>query len=245
MTQRDRTVVLVIAAALLLAGFWFIALKPKRAEVATAETKIGAAQSQLATANNSLESARQSKEAYSTNYGTVANLGKAVPVDSNEGELTYQLEQIAKKYNINFQSLELKSGGSAAAPTTPADASASVTATLPPGAAVGAAGFPTMPFSFVFQGSFFTLKQFLAEINDLTTVRKDGRIRVRGRLLQVDGMSLAAGPRGFPYVEAKIAATAYVLPEDQGLAAGGTPGNPAGAAAPPAQAKIDTDGSDQ
>lgn len=102
-----------------------------------------------------------------------------------------------------------------------------------------------MPFSFVFQGSFFTLKTFLAEINDLTTVRKDGRIRVRGRLLQIDGMSLAAGPNGFPYVEAKIAATAYVLPEDQGLAAGGTPGSPQGTATAPAQAPIDTNGSDQ
>ena len=243
MTQRDRTVVLVVAALLALAGFWFLALKPKHAEVQTAETKIGTAQSQLATANASLSDARQSKAKYRSNYGTVANLGKAVPVDDNVPSLVYQLEQISKKYGINFQSVELKGASGGAAPTTPADASATVTATLPPGAAVGAAGFPTMPFTFVFQGSFFTLQKFLAEINGLTTVRKDGNIRVRGRLLQIDGIGLAAGPRGFPYVEAKISATAYVLPEDQGLTAGATPATPG--ATTPAQAPIDPNGSNQ
>jgi hypothetical protein len=245
MTQRDRTVVLVVAALVAIAAFWFLALKPKREEIQTANTRIGTAQSTLDTANAALTSARESKAKYRSYYGTVANLGKAVPTDDNVPSLVYQLDRIAKKHNVVFQSIELKPGSGAAAPTTPSDASATVTATLPPGAAVGAAGFPTMPFTFVFRGSFFTLQKFLADINYLTTVRRNGKneeIRVRGRLLQIDGIGLTAGPEGFPSVEAKVAATAYVLPEDQGLTAGATPGSPSGTATP-AQSKIDTDGS--
>lgn len=244
MTQRDRTVVLVLAALVAAAAFWFVALKPKREEVTTAQDRITKAQGELSTANQSLDAARQSKEKYPSNYATVANLGKSVPVDSNQGSLVYQLEQIAKKRKVGFQSVELR-GASASAPTTPADASAGVTATLPPGAAVGPAGFPTMPFSFTFTGNFFTLQKFLADINGLTTVRKNGNIRVRGRLLQIDGIGLEAGARGFPDVQAKISATAYVLPEDQGLTAGAAPSSPEGTATPPAQAPIDANGSEQ
>jgi hypothetical protein len=42
---------------------------------------------------------------------------------------------------------------------------------------------------------------------------------------------LEAGPAGFPSVTATLAATAYVLPADQGLTAGATTGAPAAAAA--------------
>jgi hypothetical protein len=241
MTQRDRIVLLVIASIAIVGGYWFFALKPKREEVAAAETRISEAQAKVAEADQALANARESKASYQKNYATVANLGKAVPVDDNVDTMVYQLETIARKNGVKFQSFELKGGGGAAAPTAASTPSASVTATLPPGAAVGAAGFPTMPFSFVFQGSFFTLQKFLADINSMTTVRKDGRIRVRGRMLQVDGLGLQPGPRGFPFVEAKIAATAYVLPEDQGLTAGASPSNP-GDPTSPAQSTIDADG---
>lgn len=246
MTQRDRIVLMVVGALVLLGGYWFLGLKPKREEVKAADARIAKATSQLAEANAKLANARGSKDKYQKNYATVANLGKSVPVDDNVASLQYQIQAIAKKNGVSFESMELKSGsgGGTATPSSSNTASASVSATLPPGAAVGAAGFPTMPFTFIFRGSFFKLQSFLADINDMTTVRKDGRVRVRGRLLQVDGVGLQAGPKGFPNVEAKIAATAYVLPEDQGLTGGATPSSPDGSAAP-AQSKIDTDGSER
>ena len=242
MTQRDRTVLLVVLVLGILGGYWFLALKPKREEVSAADARIAKAQGQLSSADATLSAAREAKASYPKNYATVANLSKAVPVDDNVDTMVYQLEKIAEKNGVGFQAFELKPGSGAAAPTTPSDASASVTATLPPGAAVGSAGFPTMPFTFTFQGSFFTLQKFMADINGLTTVRKDGRIRVLGRLLQIDGVGLQAGPKGFPYVEAKFAATAYVLPDDQGLTAGASPSSPAGPGTP-AQAPITTPGS--
>ena len=60
---------------------------------------------------------------------------------------------------------------------------------LPPGAAVGAAGFPALPFSFSFDGSFFEMKKFLASVDRLTRVN-DNDIDVRGRLITIDRIVL-------------------------------------------------------
>jgi Tfp pilus assembly protein PilO len=102
---------------------------------------------------------------------------------------------------------------------SPAPATQAATATLPPGAAVGSAGFPTMPFSFVFNGSFFDMERFVREVQRF--VRVDGkRVDVRGRLLSIDGFALNAGPTGFPSVTANISATAYLTsPDSSSIAA--------------------------
>ncbi|HEX6744238.1 MAG TPA: type 4a pilus biogenesis protein PilO [Solirubrobacteraceae bacterium] len=108
------------------------------------------------------------------------------------------------------------SGGSSATPaasapatTSPAPATQAAAATLPPGATVGSAGFPTMPFSFVFSGTFFDMERFLGDVQKF--VRVNGKqVDADGRLLSVDGFALAAGPGGFPNVKANVVATAYL-----------------------------------
>jgi Tfp pilus assembly protein PilO len=118
---------------------------------------------------------------------------------------------------------------------SPAPATQAATATLPPGAAVGSAGFPTMPFSFVFNGSFFDMERFLREVQRF--VRVDGeRVDVRGRLLSIDGFALNAGPTGFPSVKANISATAYLTSPDSSSSAtptdsGASPSTPNGTTA--------------
>lgn len=108
------------------------------------------------------------------------------------------------------------------AATDPAAATQAAAAALPPGAVVGAAGFPTMPFDFVFRGSYFRVQSFLERVQDLTKL--DGRrIDVDGRLLTIDGFSLKGGVAHFH-------ATSYLLPADQGLTAGATPAGPVAAA---------------
>jgi hypothetical protein len=124
------------------------------------------------------------------------------------------------------------SNGVASASAAPSTAGQSSTASLPPGAVVGSAGFPTMPFKFVFTGSYFEMEQMLDDINHFVTVRGD-RVEVRGRLLSIDGIALQAAPQGFPNVKASISATAYLLSPDQGVTGSATPAGP-GAASQPA-----------
>ena len=114
--------------------------------------------------------------------------------------------------------------GAQAAPTgTPV---AATVAQPPPGAAVGPAGLLVVPFSFTFDGGYLAMQRFLGAIDELAE-NKNGHIKVRGRLITVDGFSLAAGRKGFPKVKALVSATAYLAPDAPAAAAA-----TAGAAAP-------------
>jgi hypothetical protein len=100
---------------------------------------------------------------------------------------------------------------------------------LPPGAAIGPAGFATMPFSFTFEGDFFRLSGFFRKLERFVVAGHD-RVRVDGRLLTVDGIALTPSPEGFPKVTASVVATAYLLPDAEGLLGSATPSGPGGAA---------------
>jgi Tfp pilus assembly protein PilO len=252
-TARDRTVLIVVGLLALLGGFWFLAISPKRKAASEVTTKVAAAQTRLDTAQASAASADAARKQYSSDYATVARLGKAVPVDDDMPSLVYQLSHTAKVNHVDFRSIKLTSTGAApAAPTGVAAAVASangntsassatpaatVTTALPPGATVGAAGFPTMPFSFDFNGTYVHMQRFLKAIDGLTAV-KGKSINVKGRLLTVDGVNLKAGPKGFPDVDATVAVTAYLLPADEGLTDGATPETPATGTASTATASL-------
>lgn len=259
MTARDRTVVLVLVVAALLAGFWFALLGPRRDEAARLADKVTAAQERLDAASASVAAAEKVKAGYDRDYATVAKLGKAVPTDDDVPAMLYQLSRAAGGTNVDFRELTVAATGvsapavatptaqaaalaatqnggktatTATTPTTPAApatgaaatpaaATQSAAAALPPGASVGAAGFPTMPFDFVFRGSYFRVEGFLERIQDLTKL--DGRrIDVKGRLMTIDGFALQKGKANFH-------ATTYLLPADQGLTAGATASGPVAA----------------
>ncbi len=270
MTGRDRLVVIVIAAALLLGGFWFLALAPKREEATALRGEVAKQEQRLAAARGQAAAAEQAKARYDADYAAVAALGQAVPADDDVPSLIVQVDRAAEREGVSFRSLALDASGSAtqpsapaapvaapapaaaasapepaqgtekgstadagaapAAPAAPAPATQAAAATLPPGASVGTAGFPTMPFTFEFTGSFFRLEDFLHRVNGLTKVRAGGDLLVRGRLLSVDSFELKAAPSGFPKIAASVRATAYVLPPGQGLTAGATAQGPAGEA---------------
>jgi Tfp pilus assembly protein PilO len=232
-TARDRTVLIVVGLLAAIAAFWFLAISPKRKEASDLTSQVSAAQGRLETAQASAASAQAARKRYNTDYATVARLGKAVPVDDDLPSLVYQLQSTADANHVDFRGIKM-TGTASPAPTGAAAAVASVkgttgasstspastiTSALPPGATVGAAGFPTMPFSFDFNGSFFNMQRFVKAINGLTDV--DGKtINVKGRLLTVDGVNLKASAKGFPDVEATVVVTAYLLPADEGLTAG-------------------------
>jgi type II secretory pathway pseudopilin PulG len=234
-TARDRTVLIVVGFVAIIGAFWFLALSPKRQEASDVSAQLGTAQQRLTTAQSAASGAEAARQRYNTDYATVARLGKAVPVDDDVPSLVYQLEHTAHDTDVDFRSIKLQAGSTTAtaAPTGQAAAVASATgaagattvasttSALPPGATVGTAGFPTMPFSFDFDGKFFAMQRFLRSLDALTTVQGKS-ISVKGRLLTVDGVSLKAGPKGFPDVSATVAVTAYLLPSDEGLTAGAT-----------------------
>ena len=242
MSQRDRMMLGVVAAVAVIAGFWFVVLSPKREEAAKLSTQVAEQEAVRDQAITDAALGERSRGAYGRNYATVARLGKAVPVGDQTPSLLYQLETTADRHGVDFRSLKVGTSApastpAAATPTTSADATA--TATAPAGAAVGAAGFPKLPYDLVFDGSFFDVERFLSSVEKFTRTSSDD-VSVRGRLLTIDGVALTAGRDGFPDVKANVLATAYVLPESEGAFGGATPGAPAtatpAAAAPGTQA---------
>ncbi|HET6830499.1 MAG TPA: type 4a pilus biogenesis protein PilO [Solirubrobacterales bacterium] len=115
-------------------------------------------------------------------------------------------------------------------------------ATLPIGATVGPAGLPVTPYSLTYFGRFFDMAGLFGSLDSRVEVSDDGTSPVaHGRLMTVDGFSMAADPvKGFPSVATEIAVTTYMVPADQGLAAGATPAGPAPLGSPEAPVTIES-----
>jgi Tfp pilus assembly protein PilO len=202
----------VIAAA--LAAYWYLALAPKRDEVAKLDTQVVQAQTAVQTAQSTANNYESTRKAYRQNYATVVRLGKAVPADDDVRSLMVQLDSSAKRSHIDFSNIALTDvGSSQGASADPAQAST----------------FVTQPFTFAFKGSFFRLSDFFSHLDRFVQVDGDA-IDVTGRLLRIESFTLTPQASSNT-LQAQIGATSYSLPETQGLTGGATAQGPAGATA--------------
>lgn len=86
------------------------------------------------------------------------------------------------------------------------------------------AGLDTVPLTFAFVGSYFDLADFLHRVKRFVRVANSD-IRVKGRLMTVDGMTLAT--KAFPKISAQLSATIYLSPKSEGATGGATSQGPA------------------
>ena len=146
--QMSRTTRILLIGALVAgaaAAYWYLALAPKRAEVAALDTKIATTQATVQQAEATAANYEASRVAYRQNYATVVRLGKAVPADDDVRSLVVQIDTSAKRSKIDFNKISLDERRRAT--TAPARRQTS---------------FATVPFSFSFQGSFFRLSDFFS-----------------------------------------------------------------------------------
>ncbi|MGI8511128.1 MAG: hypothetical protein ACR2NH_00680, partial [Solirubrobacteraceae bacterium] len=120
MTMRDRIVLITVLVVGGLAGFYFFGIKPKRAELAKLDTDIAGQQQQLDEARSLLASSQDARKRFAGDYATVAQLGKAVPVDDDVPSLVYQLDTAAKRTGVDFQTMKPSEGGGTPPPPPPA-----------------------------------------------------------------------------------------------------------------------------
>jgi Tfp pilus assembly protein PilO len=229
-SANNRIIAAVVALVAAAGAFYMFALKPQRQEAADLQGKISTKQGELDAARALLASNTQAREQYREAYAAVVRLGKAVPADDDVKSLMVQLDSAAKSAKVDFRSIDVTAGASAAPTSNSAGAAAAVQ--LPPGATVGPAGFPVMPFSFAFTGSFFDLNDFFKKINKMVQAKGD-KLRVDGRLLTLDGLQLQPDSAGFPHIRATVNATSYLVSPLEGATGGATAQGPAGATAQP------------
>ena len=229
MSQRDRTILGVVVLLVVLAGGWFFVIQPKRQQASKLGAQLTTAQSELSSVQAQVAGDEAAKSAFGKNYTTLARLGEAVPTNDNVPSLVYQLQNAASGSKVDFRGLTLNpaSSSSSTTPTTSSSASQAATAALPPGAAVGEAGFPIEPFTFTFQGNFFHLSNFFHRLQQFV-VANNNTVAVSGRLMTLNAISFQASQSGFPQITATISATTYLIPQSQGLLDGATTAGPSG-----------------
>ncbi len=210
MRRNDQMVLTALAAVVLIAGFWVMVMGPKRDTASGLKDDIDQLHGQLAEAQQAAAAGEQSRQNFHTSYRRLVVLGKAVPADGDQASLLVQIQRLADRSGLGFQSFDLSSSGSAAAapiapappsepatgtttdstaveaPAPPTEASA---ATLPLGASVGPAGLAVMPYDLTFTGGFFEIADFMKRLDSMVHMRR-GLVGVNGRLLTVDGFSL-------------------------------------------------------
>jgi Tfp pilus assembly protein PilO len=233
---RNKILIPVVAVLAAVAAFWFLALAPKREEIARLDGEISVKQTALEQSKLQVVSYTKAKGDYRANYAKLTRLGKAVPGDDDVRSLLIQLDDAARRAKVDFTTLNVGGGSGAASGDT--EPLAPGAAAPPPGSVpVGSAGFSAMPFSLSFKGSFFNLSDFFARLERFVTVQND-RIDVTGRLLLLGSISVTPQPSengGRADLVAEVGAASYLVPPAEAIAGAATPAGAAAAGtAPPA-----------
>jgi Tfp pilus assembly protein PilO len=238
-TRSNKILIAVAVAALAAAAFYFLALAPKREEIARLDGEISSKRTELVQAQQTLVTYEQARKSYKRNYATLARLGKAVPADDDVRSLLVQLQSAADVTGVNFEKIELGTNlaGSTTGPTASTPQAGQLAAA--PGAVPVAGGaLSAMPFNFSFTGGFFDLSSFFAKLEHFVTVN-NRRINATGRLLRLESIAITPSPLGFPDMQAQIGAATYIVPPVTGVTAAGTPDSTQNASTP----STPTDGS--
>jgi Tfp pilus assembly protein PilO len=225
MTRTNKILLAVVAAVAALCAFYFLALAPKREEIAKLDADVAAKSAEVEQARATLATYEQAKASYKSNYATLARLGKAVPADDDVRSLLVQLESAADRSGVDFSKIELGTGGTGA-PSSDADATAAQGELAPAPGTIPVAGgaLSAMPFNFTFTGGFFDLSAFFARLEHFVSLNNK-RLDATGRLLRLESVQITPAPTGFPQMQAQIAAASYLVPPVQGVS-GAAPSTP-------------------
>jgi Tfp pilus assembly protein PilO len=231
----NAMIVAMLMVAAVATAFWILALSPKRDEAARLAGKIETLEGSLAQHQAEAATALEARRVFPQEYQRLVVLGKAVPSDDDTASLLVQVNQLADRDHVRFQNLELSPGSgsegeapSVAAPagTEPISPTEASAALLPLGATIGPAGLGVMPYTLKFEGTFFQVADFIKGLDALVETKNED-VAVDGRLITVDGFSLAPSQEeGFPNLEATFAVTTFLTPPSQGITAGASPVGP-------------------
>jgi Tfp pilus assembly protein PilO len=236
--KNTKTLIPVLALVVAGAAFWFLALAPKRAEIAKIDGEISAKQAEVEQSQQLVASYERAKANYRVNYAKLASLGKAVPADDDVRSLIYQLDDAARRSNVDFRALNVGAadGASGGGNGSTAPAAAGTKAPPPGTVAIGSAGFSAMPFTLSFKGSYFNLSNFFTRLEKFVTVQNN-KIDVTGRLLLLGSISVTpqtSQDGQSSDLVAQVGAATYLVPPTEGVDGAAAPTDPAAAGTAPA-----------
>jgi Tfp pilus assembly protein PilO len=194
-----RAQVALVSGALLLVLLigYFALIHPKQSTAASLKKQTDAVQQQI----DQNTSAGFSQALPAVRSANVFSLTKAMPTELETPNVILQLNQLAGASGITFDQITPNASASAASST----ATVPLTTTDP---------FAAQPIEVKFTGSFYNLLAFLQRLRNLVRV-ENGRLHAVGRLFDVSDVSFAAGPKGFPQIQATLTVNAFVPQQPQ------------------------------
>jgi hypothetical protein len=108
LTDRDRKIVLVLLPLLMLAGYWFLVLAPKREESAKVAEKLAKARGERDTAQAQVGQLNAAKASFASDYQTVIRMGKAVPETVDMPSLLVQLDRAARGTGVDMREIKVE-----------------------------------------------------------------------------------------------------------------------------------------
>jgi len=238
MSSSNRVIVAMLAVVALAVAFWMMLLSPKKGEVSKLDKQVTQQEELLSVHRSEVQRGLAAEKAFPTAYQQLVVLGKAAPADDDTASLIVQLNRIAEKSKVRFESFVLApAGGEEEAPEpapapepgqssgypSPTEVAAS---TMPLGASIGPAGLAVMPYTLTFKGSFFRVADFIHGLDSLVET-KNQEVEVTGRLITINDFTLTEDPgKGFPDLTASFSVTTFLVPPEQGVTGGATPASP-------------------
>lgn len=260
-SSSNRLIISILVIAALAIAFWMLLLSPRRNKADELSTQVEGLKVAREQAQATVVQAEAARREFPSDYRKLVVLGQAVPASDETASLLVELNRVAERTKVKFDSIQLEGQGESSEPVTsaeganvappatattgsanaqpaaetvpPTEASASL---LPLGASIGPAGLAVMPYNLAFRGNFFHIADFMQEVDKMVRA-ENSKLSVDGRLTTLDGFALSAdGERSFPYLQANFKITTYLVPPNEGVTAGATPTEPAPSTSTPASA---------
>jgi hypothetical protein len=230
---RNAVIVSMLAVAALAAAFWVLALSPKREEAKKLDVRVEQLKSTLAQHQAEVQAGLAARRSFAADYERLVVLGKATPSGDDTPSLLIQINRIAHRAEVSFQTLTLEEASESETPEAtisatgePVSATEASASLLPLGASIGPAGLAVMPYTLTFRGGFFKVADFIKGLDELVKTTNEN-VAVDGHLITIDGFSLEEDPDSeFPELQATFRVTTFLTPPGQGLAGGATPAGP-------------------
>jgi hypothetical protein len=136
-TDRDRKILLALIPLVVIVGYWFLLLAPKREEAGKVRDELTQAEAARDTAQQKASQLAGAKRSFAADYATVIRIGKSIPTSVDMPSLLVQLDRAARGTGIKFS--DITAGERTAAATAPA------ASTTPPATPGGGSTGPATP----------------------------------------------------------------------------------------------------
>src|SRR5207247_4406629 len=125
LTDRDRKILIVLAALAVVAVYWFLLLSPKREEASNASKQLTQQRDRRDAAVAHVGQLSSTRTNYAAEYADLLRVGKAVPASVDMPSLLVQLDQASKGTGVDFAEVDVgarQPAGGAAGGAAPSSA---------------------------------------------------------------------------------------------------------------------------